>query len=175
MRYLLIAAALCLLLKLSALIAQSVGSVVVNLSVSDGAPLEHGVVVNLLTLGGVSAGTGQRKGGEVDFEDVPEGRYTVEVIAAGYQKVTQEVEVTSKGERAQVYISVKPESAADAAWELSGAPVLDPDAQKELSKTLKALRGNKLEEARKHLEKLSRTSREPRCELHLGSLLRAKQ
>src|ERR1700681_2385667 len=106
MPYLLIAAALGLLLTPSALVAQSNGSVVVNLSASDGAPLEHGVVVNLLTLGGVSAGTGQSKAGEVDFEDVPKGRYTVEVIAAGYQKVTQEVVVTSNGERAQVYISV---------------------------------------------------------------------
>jgi len=97
----------------------------------------------------------------VDFEDVPKGRYTVEVIAAGYQKVTQEVEVTGKGERAQVFTTVKPESAADAASEPSGTPVLDPDAQKELSKTLKALRGNKLEEARKHLEKLSRAPASP--------------
>jgi len=67
MRYLLITAALCLLSTPSALIAQSNGSVVVNLSVSDGPPLEHGVVVHLLTLGGVSAGTGQSKGGGSGF------------------------------------------------------------------------------------------------------------
>jgi tetratricopeptide (TPR) repeat protein len=154
--YLWLAAALCLLSSPSSLFAQFAGSIVVHVRLSDGASLERGVVVNLFTFAGASLGVGQMRGGEVDFEEIPEGRYSVEVIGAGYQRLTEEVAVTVKGERVQVYVTMKPESALNTASEHSGAPILAPDAQKELTKSLEALRENKLEEARKHLEKLSR-------------------
>jgi tetratricopeptide (TPR) repeat protein len=155
-RYLPLAAVLCLLAAPSLLVGQFAGSIVVHVAVSDGSSLDRGVVVSLFTFGGGSVGVGQMKGGQVDFEGIPEGRYSLEVIAAGYQKVTEDVAVTVKGERVQVYITMKPESSASPASEHTGAPILAPDAQKELSKALEALRENKVEDTKKHLDKLSR-------------------
>ncbi len=145
----------CLLAAPTSLVGQFAGSIVVHVKASDGSTLERGVVVSLSTFAGASMGVGHMRGGEVDFEEVPEGRYSLEVTAAGYQRLTEEVAVTVKGERVQVYVTVKP-SSPNAPSEHSGAPILAPDAQKELAKSLEALRANKLEEARKHLEKLSR-------------------
>jgi tetratricopeptide (TPR) repeat protein len=155
-RYLPLAAALCLLAAPSLLVGQFAGSIVVHVTVSDGSSLDRGVVVSLFTFGGGSVGIGQMKGGQVDFEGIAEGRYSLEVIAAGYQKVTEDVAVTVKGERVQVYVTMKPESSANPASEHTGAPILAPDAQKELSKALEALRENKVEDTKKHLDKLSR-------------------
>jgi tetratricopeptide (TPR) repeat protein len=155
-RYLPLAAALCLLAAPSLLVGQFAGSIVVHVTVSDGSPLDRRVVVSLFTSGGGSVGIGQMKGGQVHFEGIAEGRYSLEVIAAGYQKVTEDVAVTVKGERVQVYVTMKPESSANPASEHTSAPILAPDAQKELSKALEALRENKVEDTKKHLDKLSR-------------------
>ncbi len=155
-RYLPLAAVLCLLAAPSLLVGQFAGSIVVHVTVSDGSSLDRGVVVSLFTFAGGSVGIGQMKGGQVDFEGIAEGRYSLEVIAAGYQKVTEDVAVTVKGERVQVYVTMKSEPSANPASEHTGAPILAPDAQKELSKALEALRENKVEDTKKHLDKLSR-------------------
>ena len=155
-----IAAALfCLLGTPASLLGQFAatgGSILVHVRLPDGSSLDRGAIVNLFTLTGASVGTSQMKGGLVDFEGIPEGRYTLEVVAPGYQKDSEQVELTVNGERVQVYVTMRPESTASAGSQHSSAPILAPDAQKELSKTLEALRASKLEEAKKHLEKLSR-------------------
>jgi tetratricopeptide (TPR) repeat protein len=80
------------------------------------------------------------------------------VIAAGYQKLTQTVEISFGGQHEQVYVTLTAEPAPGANLAPTGPPILAPNAQKELSKSLEALRENKTEEARKHLEKLSRSA-----------------
>jgi hypothetical protein len=147
MRHLPIIAALCLLLAPCSLIGQNTASILVNVKASDGSSLHHGGVVNLYTITGVSVAIGKMKDGQVDFEGLSEGRYSVEVIATGYQKVIQEADVAIGGERVQVYITVKPDSGASAIPEPSGAPRPAADSREELGKTPEARRGNKLERA----------------------------
>jgi len=154
-------AALCLLWTPGVLAAQARGStggaVRVNVRLPDGTSLDSGALVNLTTMSGGSMGIGQMRGGQVDFEGLPAGRYTLEVLAPGYQKVTQQVELAISEERLQVYVTLQPTSAGNpASPQHAGAPILAPGAQKELSKALDALRENKLEEAKKHLDKLNR-------------------
>jgi tetratricopeptide (TPR) repeat protein len=155
-----VAATVCLLFAPTRLPAQASGtadgSILVHVRLPDGSSLDRGAIVNLFTLTGASVGIGQMQGGQVDFEGIPEGRYTLEVVAPGYQKDTEQVELTIKGERVQVYATLRPESNAGKASQHSSAPILAPDAQKELSKTLEALRDGKLDEAKKHLDKLIR-------------------
>jgi hypothetical protein len=85
-RYLPLAAVLCLLAAPSLLVGQFAGSIVVHVAVSDGSSLDRGVVVSLFTFGGGSVGVGQMKGGQVDFEGIPEGRYSLEVIPLGTRR-----------------------------------------------------------------------------------------
>jgi Flp pilus assembly protein TadD len=135
----------------------SAGSLTVRVRRPDGASFDSGVLVNLYAFTGGSAGIGSNRSGQTEFGSVPVGRYTLEVIAAGYQKSTQTVEISFGGQHEQVYVTLTPEPTAGANPALAGAPILAPNAQKELSKGLEALRESKTEEARKHLEKLSRT------------------
>jgi hypothetical protein len=134
---------------------QSTGSLTVQVQLQDGSPFDRSVVVNLYAFTGGSAGTGSMRSGQAEFGNVPVGRYTLEVIAPGYQKLTQQVEVLFGGQHEQLYVTLTPEPAAGLDSAPKGAPVLAPNAQKELSKGLEALRQDKPEDARKHLEKLS--------------------
>jgi hypothetical protein len=98
------------------------GSILVHVRLPDGSSLDRGAIVNLFTLTGASVGTSQMKGGLVDFEGIPEGRYTLEVVTPGYQKDSEQVELTVNGERVQVYVTMRPESTA--ARSALSAPIL---------------------------------------------------
>jgi Carboxypeptidase regulatory-like domain len=113
------------------------------------------VVVNLYAFTGAFAGTASNRGGHAEFSNIPVGRYTLEVIAAGYQKLTQSLDVSMAGQHEQVDVTLTPEASTGAPSPSTDGPVLAPNAQKELSKALEALRANKLDEAKKHLDKLS--------------------
>jgi thioredoxin-like negative regulator of GroEL len=134
---------------------QSTGNLTVRVQLPDGSPFDRSLVVNLYAFTGGSAGIGSMRGGQAEFGNLPVGRYTLEVIAPGYQKLTQQVEVLFGGQREQVFVALTPEPASGLDSAPAGAPVLAPNAQKELSKGLEALRQDKPEEAKKHLEKLS--------------------
>ena len=106
-----VAALFCLLCTPASLLGQFApagGSISVRVKLPDGSSLDRGAIVNLFTLTGASVGTSQMKGGVVDFEGIPEGRYTLEVVAPGYQKDSEQVEVTINGERVQVYVTMRP-------------------------------------------------------------------
>jgi hypothetical protein len=134
------------------------GSLTVRVRKPDGAFFDTSVIVNLYAFTGGSAGIGSNRSGQTEFSSVAVGRYTLEVIAAGYQKLTQTVEISFGGQHEQVYVTLTPETAPGANLAPAGPPILAPNAQKELSKGLEALRESKTEEARKHLEKLSRSA-----------------
>jgi Tetratricopeptide repeat len=134
----------------------SAGSLTVRVRKPDGSSFDNSMLVNLYAFTGESAGIGSNRSGQTEFGTVPVGRYTLEVIASGYQKLTQPVEISFAGQHEQVYVTLTAESAPSADSAPAGPPILAPNAQKELSKGLEALRENKTEEARKHLEKLSR-------------------
>lgn len=137
---------LCLLLAPCSLMGQNTASILVNVNGSDGS-IHHGGVVNLYTITGVSVATGKLKDGQVDFEGLAEGRYSVEVVATGYQMVIQEADVAMRGERVQVYITVKPDSGARVVPETSGAPGTAAGAREEPGTTPETGRGNRLERA----------------------------
>lgn len=90
---------------------------------------------------------------QASFDNVASGRYTVQVIAAGYKKAVEDVEVIGSGGREIVFVTLQPESpSGGAAPVVPGPPVLAPKAQKELGKALEALRAGKSAEARTHLD-----------------------
>ena len=130
-------------------------SLVVSVRMPDGSPLDTPAVVNLNTFSGGSAGIGVFRSGIAEFTNLTPASYTLEIIAAGYQRVTENVQILNWGERQQLSISLTPESSASAVSPAPGSPILAPNAEKEVSKALEDLRANKPDDARKHLEKAS--------------------
>ena len=124
----------------------------------DGSPLGVYAVVNLYALGGDSVGSAPLRGGRAEFRVRSSGRYTVEVSAPGYEKHTEQVELGLGGQRQIILVTLVPEGGANTSLAQAGAPILSPNAQKELSKALEAIRENKLNDARKHLEKVSQAA-----------------
>jgi tetratricopeptide (TPR) repeat protein len=129
-------------------------TLVVSVRKPDGSPMDTPAVVNLNTFSGGSAGLGVFRAGIAEFTNLTPASYTLEIIAAGYERVTQDVQIFTWGERQQISISLVPEGNRSVS-STPGSPILAPKADKEVAKALDALRGNKLEEARSHLEKAS--------------------
>jgi tetratricopeptide (TPR) repeat protein len=130
-------------------------SLVVSVRMPDGSPLDTPAVVNLNTFSGGSAGIGVFRSGTAEFTNLTPASYTLEIIAAGYQRVTENVQILNWGERQQLSISLTPESSPSAVSPAPGSPILAPNAEKEVSKALEDLRANRPDDARKHLEKAS--------------------
>lgn len=128
-------------------------SLVVSVRMPDGSPLDTPAVVNLNTFSGGSAGIGVFRSGTAEFKNLSPASYTLEIIAAGYQRVTENVQILNWGERQQLSISLTPESNTSAVSSPPGSPILAPNAEKELTRALEDLRANRSDEARKHLER----------------------
>jgi tetratricopeptide (TPR) repeat protein len=133
-------------------------TVSVSVRAQDGSPFDRSVLVNLYSFSGAAVGIGKTGAGQTEFGNLAVGRYTLEVIAPGYQKLTQSVEVSFGGQHEVVYVTLTPESDPRVDSSAPGAPILAPNAQKELNNALEALRNDKLDEAKKHLEKASRNA-----------------
>ena len=97
------------------------------------------------------------QGGQASFDNVAPGRYSVQVVAPGYEKAVENVDVIGSGGGEIVYVTLQPNSSSgEATSVLPRPPILAPKAQRELGKALLALRAGKLEEARKHLDAVYR-------------------
>jgi tetratricopeptide (TPR) repeat protein len=132
------------------------GTLAISVRMPDGSPFDRSLVVNLYAFSGAAVGIGRPAGGaQTEFGNLSPGRYTLEVIAPGYQKFTQSVDLSFGGQRELVYVTLTPESDPRVDTSSPGSPILAPNAQKELNKALEALRNDKLDDARKHLEKVS--------------------
>src|SRR6266403_5899487 len=95
--------------------------------------------------------------GRASFDNVASGRYTVQVVAPGYVKAVEDVDVIGSGGSELIYVTMKPESpGGEPTPVVAGPPVLAPKAQKELGKALEALRASKFAEARAHLDAVYR-------------------
>src|SRR5467141_4457194 len=95
--------------------------------------------------------------GQASFDNVASGRYIVQVVAAGYEKAVEDVDVIGSEGRETVFVTLQPESpGGGAATVAPGPPILAPKAQKELGKAVEALRAGKFAEARTHLDALYR-------------------
>jgi tetratricopeptide (TPR) repeat protein len=130
-------------------------TLVVSVRMPDGSPLDTPAVVNLYTFSGTSAGIGVFRSGTAEFTNLSSASYTLEIIAVGYQRLTENVQIFTSGERKQLSISLTPESASSTASPPPGPPILAPNVEKEVAKALEDLRANKSDDARKHLEKAS--------------------
>jgi len=95
--------------------------------------------------------------GQASFDNVTSGRYIVQVVAAGYEKAVEDVDVIGSEGKETVFVTLQPESSrGGGATVVPGPPVLAPKAQKELGKAVEALRAGKLAEARTHLDAVYR-------------------
>jgi len=138
--------------------AEEPSTLVVSVRMPDGSPLDIPAVVNLYTFSGTPAGLGVFRSGTAEFTNLSPASYTLEIVAAGYERLTQNVQIFARGERQQISVSLTPEPASLAASPAPGSPILAPNAEKELAKALEDLRADKTEDARKHLEKVSQAA-----------------
>jgi tetratricopeptide (TPR) repeat protein len=129
----------------------------VNVRLPDGSPYDLPAIINLYSFSGSPVGIGTFRAGTAEFDHLAPGNYTIEVIAAGYQKLTEEVQILTAGERQQIQVTLVAEASNTNAAP-PGPPILAPAAEKELSKALEDIRANKPEDAKKHLEKASRAA-----------------
>ena len=90
--------------------AERPGTLVVSVRMPDGSPLDTPANVNRITFSGTSAGIGVFRAGTAEFTNLTPASYTLEILAAGYQPVTQEVRIQNWGERQQVSVTLTPES-----------------------------------------------------------------
>jgi Flp pilus assembly protein TadD len=129
------------------------GGVIVRVQLPDKSPYDN-AVINLKTLNGGVIGTQTTVGqGQANFSDLPMGRYTVEVIAPGFEAVSETAELLTAGDQQYITIVLKPLPGTDISLARSGPPILAPGPAKELSKAMELLRADKAEEAKKHLDK----------------------
>jgi Flp pilus assembly protein TadD len=134
---------------------QKLSNLTIEVRQPNGTPLDLGAIINLYRFGGISAGLGELKAGRAEFHNLTVGQYTVEVIAPGYAKLTESVNIQAPGQDERVLVTLSSESSAGTNNAPPEAPVLAPESKKEFNKALEAIRENKTDEARKHLEKVS--------------------
>src|SRR5260370_28547427 len=72
-------------------------TLIVSVRMPDGSPFDLSAVVNLYSFSGAPAGVGTFRPGTVEFGDLPPGSYTLEVLAAGYQKLATTVQIITAG------------------------------------------------------------------------------
>jgi tetratricopeptide (TPR) repeat protein len=118
----------------------------------DGVAIPPGpFVVTLSKLNGKFYNQLTGKDGYVRFNSVPTEEYTAQVVVPGYLVITKQIEA-HEPTLVKVMIEVQPNPDAEDAASSAALLVLAPKAQREVGKALEALRANKLNDARTHLE-----------------------
>src|SRR5271155_3804838 len=117
----------------------------------NGTPLEGLAVVIVTKLNGEVYDQKTAKDGYVRFNGMPRSEYTVQVVAPAYQKTVKQLDLQG-GSLLKFTIEMKPLSDAEDAASSVGIAALSPKAQREVGKALEALRVNKPNDARSHLE-----------------------
>ena len=116
---------------------------------ADGGPLEETAMVTLVAPTGQVSGQGTTLGGNIRFSVAPT-QYTIQVVAAGYENAVKELDGYIAGySRITIQMTTASDGEAGAS---SSRILLAPKVQKELGKALEALRANKPDVARGHLE-----------------------
>jgi Flp pilus assembly protein TadD len=134
------------------------GAVTVRVQLPDKTPFDN-AVINLSSLNGGMMGTQTTLAqGQANFQGLPTGRYTIEVIAPGFETITESAQILTSGDQQFITIVLKPLPGTDISLVRSGPPVLAPGPQKELAKGMELLRADKLDEAKKHLDKAAHSA-----------------
>ncbi|HVH71908.1 MAG TPA: tetratricopeptide repeat protein, partial [Candidatus Dormibacteraeota bacterium] len=126
----------------------------VSLKGPDGKPVLVAAVVTLLKLSNEAYRQETAKGGQVRFNGISATEYSVQVVASGYETAVRKVE-TRQNEFKSLTIELQKLSVEDAA-ENAAYQALAPKAQKEIGKALELLRGQKVADARSHLDAANR-------------------
>ena len=121
-----------------------------------GGPLSAEAFVRVISQAGgysVDATTANARtsAGTASFQLGP-GEFDIEVEAVGYDKGSEHATISTNGRTQTIYVFLTPVDTSTAIRAASGV-VLTPSVQRELDKSLEALRQGKYGEARKHLEK----------------------
>jgi hypothetical protein len=130
----------------------------VNVSAEDGKPIASHVVVQLINQNGQLCDQTSVRNGTARFIRVLRANYRVLVMAPGYQRAEKPVDLTTVIRVATVKVELVPLSDAENAAADRGISAMKPKAQKEMGKALEALRTNKPNNARTHLEQAQRAA-----------------
>jgi len=128
-----------------------VGSIDVFVKGPDGAPFAENAIITLTDLNGAFVDRQTSKKGHVSFGSLPPKEYKVQVISPKYETAVKQV-VVLRSSDAKLTIEMKPLSDVEEAESSESFYALAPKTQKEVGKALEALRTNKPNDARKHLE-----------------------
>ena len=125
-------------------------SIDIDVRGADGGPIEVMAQVTLVAVTGPVLRQGTTVSGHIQFRRVPASSYTIQVVAPGYESVAEEFRSYNAG-ASTILINMRPAPNGKTGAG-SSQILLAPKAQKELGKALEALRVNKPEQARSHLE-----------------------
>jgi Flp pilus assembly protein TadD len=117
----------------------------------NGAPIQEMALVTLSTMAAGVYKQATTMAGHAVFEDVAPTRYSMEVIAPGFERGVKEFDADGIG---TLTVNIELRQGLGNSTSTAGVmPVLlAPKAQKEMGKALQALRADKLSEARPHLD-----------------------
>ena len=149
------------------------GMIEVRLRLADGSQFSGLARVRILTQGGPAlAENTTDMSGKTTITDLPPGNYIVEASAAGYLAVTQDVHLEMRWSFATVSLTMKPDNMGLPKNEsASAAPILAPNARKEVQKGLEAFEKPDLALARKHFERaLAMAPGNPDVQFLMGAL-----
>ena len=149
------------------------GMIEVRLRLADGSQFSGLARVRILTQGGPAlAENTTDMSGKTTITDLPPGNYIVEASAAGYLAVTQDVHLEMRWSFATVSLAMKPDNVGLPKNEsASAAPILAPNARKEVQKGLEAFEKPDLALARKHFERaLAMAPGNPDVQFLMGAL-----
>jgi Tfp pilus assembly protein PilF len=121
------------------------------LSVGEGARFDGTAVVTLSRAGGELIRSGSVTSGRTVFTGLSDGSYSVSVDAPGYLPASGQVDILPLTGDAEVDITLQPKANPHVVSAPAGAPALSPKLQKELTKTIDALRVDDLKAAQKHI------------------------
>jgi tetratricopeptide (TPR) repeat protein len=126
-------------------------NVKIYLQTANGGPVDQLAVVILTAMTGQNVQQATTHAGWAQFSDVAPGSYNVEVVAPGYERAVERLDLASSG-ASVLTITLEPSPDGHLAVAPLGPPILAPKAKKELGKALEAMRANKPTEARGHLD-----------------------
>ncbi len=130
----------------------------VNVSTEDGKPIVKNVVVQLINQNGELYDKTSVRNGTARFIRVLRSKYRVLVMAPGYQRAEEPVDLITGIRVATVKVELLPLSDVENAAADRGISTMKAKAQKEIGKALEALRTNKPNNARTHLELAERAA-----------------
>lgn len=117
---------------------------------ADGGPIDVPAVVTLVAATGQILRQGTTLAGNVEFTRVAVSACSIQVVAPGYETFVKQFRLYDSG-TSSIIVDMQPASSGKTGA-VSTQILLAPKVQKELGKALEALRMNKPEQARSHLE-----------------------